>query len=109
MPDVALSGAAGRIKARLNELAREGRPMSQATLALAIGVGRNTVNQWLHGVSQPDRRQFPELYKRIAVALGLDAESGAVWILAGDTIRPRPPHDPPPQTDDDEDENGDED
>ncbi|HXE83429.1 MAG TPA: helix-turn-helix transcriptional regulator [Gemmatimonadales bacterium] len=91
MPEVVLSGAAGRIQARLNELARDGRPMSQTELALAVGVGRSTVNQWLSGVSQPDRRRWPELYEKIAVALGLDAKEGAVWILAGETIR-REPH-----------------
>jgi len=94
MPEVVLSGAAGRIQARLNELARDGRPMSQTELALAVGVGKSTVNQWLSGVSQPDRRRWPELYEKIAVALGLDAKEGAVWILAGETIR-REPHGSP--------------
>src|SRR5579872_2615086 len=90
MPEVVLSGAAGRIQARLNELARNGRPMSQTELALAIGVRKNTVNQWLQGVSQPDKRRWPELYEKIAVALGLDAKDGSLWLLAGHLGGQRP-------------------
>ncbi len=69
--------------ARLRQVLRQ-RGMSQRQLARTVGVGDNTIHNWLTGFSTPRIWHLPELARALGVSID--------WLLGVDE-----PLEPPPE------------